>query len=65
MKNLYLKAIDGEEIVECSKEFFNQFLETSNFRKVTKSDRTLYFIKENVHIGEINLYAGDYFEVLD
>ena len=65
MAYAYLKTIDGEEVMEFSKEGFDEVLETLRYREIKKSDRTLYFVNDNAHISGINFYKDDYFELLD
>jgi hypothetical protein len=60
----YLKTIDGEEVMEYSKEQFDNLLKTIKFRTIEKSDRTLYFIADNVKLNGVNYYKDDYFEIV-
>jgi hypothetical protein len=60
-----LKTIDGDEVNEYSKDEFEDMLSSMKVRKVKKSDRTLYFVKDNIKLNGIKLYRDDYFEVLD
>lgn len=64
MAHAYLKTIDGEEVIEYSKEKFEKVLETLRYREIKKSDRVLYFVNDNAHISGINFYKDDYFEIL-
>lgn len=59
----YLKTIDGEEVMEHSKREFDAVVNAVSFRKVTKSDRTLYFVKDTMKYNGIKYFKDDYFEV--
>lgn len=61
----YLKTIDGEEVMEYSKEAFEKVMKTLRYREVKKSDRRLYFVKDNAHIEGIKFFKDDYFELID
>jgi len=60
----YLKTIDGQEVMEYTKEAFEKVLETLRYRESKKSDRVLYFVTDNTHINGINFFKEDYFELL-
>jgi hypothetical protein len=68
LKNIpyaHLKTIDGEEVKEYSKDRFEKVIKDIPHRVSEKSDRTLYFVTENVHVHGTKFYYEDYFEVLN
>lgn len=61
----HLKTIDGDEVMEYSKEEFEELAKELNFRTVKKHDRTLHFVIDNKHVNIIKFFKDDYFEVID
>lgn len=59
----YLKTIDGEEVMEYTKEEFENLSQQVKFKKITKSDRSLYFLIDTTSYNNIKYFKNDYFEV--
>jgi len=59
----YLKTIDGEEVMEYTKNEFENLVKQVKFKKITKSDRALYFLIDTTYYNNMKYFKNDYFEV--